>query len=301
MIRTVLGDIPPRDLGVTMCHEHLSLDLSRVRGDGDSIFLSVDALLPELRMASALGVKAIIEASTIDMKRDALALKALAQTAGLHIVASTGFYLQAYHPAFLADAAISEIAAIFEREITVGIDDTGVRAGLIAEVATSKGAMTPEEEKVLLAAGGAASNVGCAVSTHCDGGTLGLEQARLLKLNMPAEKVILGHLDLADDTPYHQRLLDEGVNIAFDTIGKTAYLSDERRADNLCALLERGYEDQLLLSQDISRLSYLTQNGGRGYTAVMGYFIPMLKERGVAERSIHKMLTANPARILDME
>ena len=33
MIRTVKGDIDSSELGVTMCHEHLSVDLGRIRND----------------------------------------------------------------------------------------------------------------------------------------------------------------------------------------------------------------------------------------------------------------------------
>lgn len=301
MIRTVLGDIAPESLGITMCHEHLSMDLSGVRGDEDSTFRDSNLLLPELERMTAYGVNAVVEVSTIDMGRDVLALREYAVSTGLHIIASTGFYLQAYHPAFLADAGAEEIARIFITELTQGIGETGIRAGLVGEVATGRGAMTPEEENVLHAAALASASTGCAVSTHCDMGTLGLEQARLLGRHMKAENAILGHLDLVDDTEYHKRVLDEGVNIAFDTIGKTAYLSDERRADLLCALLERGYEDQLLLSQDVSRKSYLHANGGLGFTAVMGRFIPMLKERGCSDAVLQKLLVSNPARILNME
>ena len=36
MIRTVMGDIPKEQLGVTMAHEHFIVDLDRVRKDGVS-------------------------------------------------------------------------------------------------------------------------------------------------------------------------------------------------------------------------------------------------------------------------
>ena len=34
MIRTVLGDIPEEDLGLTMMHEHFIVNLDKVRHDG---------------------------------------------------------------------------------------------------------------------------------------------------------------------------------------------------------------------------------------------------------------------------
>ena len=56
-----------------------------------------------------------------------------------------------------------------------------------------------------------------------------------------------------------------------------------------------------MLSNDISRKSYLTANGKFGYTAVLGRVVPMLKERGVTETDLHKLLVANPARIFNIE
>ena len=95
-------------------------------------------------------------------------------------------------------------------------------------------------------------------------------------------------------------MLGLGVNIGFDTIGKTGYLSDERRADNLMYLIERGYEKQLVLSQDISRKSYFSRYGTySGYMTVMKDFVPLLKKRGIKDETLSALLIHNPARILD--
>ena len=37
-----------------------------------------------------------------------------------------------------------------------------------------------------------------------------------------------------------------------------------------------------------------------GYTTVMKRFVPLLRERGVSQETLDKMLIHNPARILDM-
>lgn len=128
------------------------------------------------------------------------------------------------------------------------------------------------------------------------------EQAKLLTDNgMKPEKIILGHLDLANDMDYYQRVLSLGVNIGFDTCGKVRYLADEVRADNLAKLVSLGYEKQIVLSTDISRKSYMHANGGYGYTDVLERIVPMLLERGVSQKSINTMLIDNPARIFDIE
>ena len=234
------------------------------------------------------------------MGRDVLQLQRYSKAHKLHIIASTGFYLYPYHSEWLHSASVEDIAELFMKELTEGIENTEIRAGIIAEIATSKEKIYDSEKKVFEAAGIASQQTNCAVSTHCDMGTRGMDQIELLcKAGMKPNKIILGHTDLSNDTGYQIALLQSGVNLAFDTISKIKYLSDEQRADNFAALIEQGYEDHLLLSQDVSRLSYMTANGGFGYTAVLGYFMQLLRQRGVNELQLEKILVKNPARILN--
>lgn len=301
MIHTVTGDIKKEQLGLTLAHEHFAVDLREVRHDDYSVLEDMEQVERELLKARALGCRSAVEVTTNDMGRDVRALRALSEKTGVQIVCSTGFYLKEYHSEWVKTAPVKDLAALFEREVQEGIDGTGIRAGLIAEVASSEEKIYPSEEKVLTAAGMASAKCGCAVSTHCQMGKLGHEQIELfLSQGMGADKIILGHTDLRHDAGYQKSLLERGVNLAIDTVGKSAYLSDEARADDLLKLLEAGYEDHLLLSQDVSRRSYLIEEGGRGYTAVLQYFLPMLRERGVDEGTLDKLLCKNPARILDI-
>ena len=114
-----------------------------------------------------------------------------------------------------------------------------------------------------------------------------------------ADKIIIGHQDLIDDSDYHLSLLKYGVNIAFDTCGKVAYMADEVRARNAKKIVEAGYGDHLVLSNDISRHTYFTTFGGSGYLAVMGSVVPLMRKEGLSEDMIRKFLIDNPARIVD--
>jgi phosphotriesterase-related protein len=300
MIQTVNGKIDLKDLGITMCHEHFIIDLSRVRGEDDSTLQDTKLMVKEIQKLKTLGAQAVIEVTANDMGRDVVKLKELSEVTGLHIIASTGFYLAPYHSKWVQESTIDDLKTLFKKELIEGIEGTGIKAGIIGEVATSKDKIWPTEEKVLRAAARASKEVGVAVSTHCDMGTMAKEQINLmLGEGMEADKLILGHVDLVSDTLYHKQILEKGVNVAFDTIGKTRYLKDEERADHLVSLIEAGYEDHLLLSQDVSRKSYLCSCGGRGYTSVLGYFIDLLRERGISKLQVDKLLIHNPARILD--
>ncbi|MVB12030.1 Phosphotriesterase homology protein [Caprobacter fermentans] len=299
MIQTVCGAVPKDALGVTLSHEHLLADLRRVRHDEASVLNDLDMISEELKPAVKLGCRSIVEVTTVDMGRDVTGLRKLSGMTGLNIVASTGFYLKEYHSGRLQKATVDDVEEFFVKEVNVGIDGTDIKSGAIGEVASSE-KIYPSEEKVLTAASRASKRTGTAVFTHCDMGRLGLEQISLmLGQGMTPDKLVIGHTDLTADADYQIKMLKFGVNLAFDTIGKSNYLSDETRAEVLIKLLEGGWEDHLLLSEDVSKQSYLIRCGGKGYTAVLGSFLPLLRSKRVPEEQLHKLLVENPARILD--
>lgn len=299
MIRTVLGDIAKDELGFTLAHEHLIIDLNRVRKDGVSYIEDIEEVIPEIQMAQKQGIEAVFEVSTIDLKRDARKLKEISEKTGLKIVCSTGFYLSEYHPAWLDDASKEDIADVYIKELTEGIDGTDIKAGIIAEIASSPNGFVGNEKKILEAAAIASRKTGFAVSTHT-GKINAIETIEtLIKGGVDPDKIIIGHQDLIDDHEYHLSLLKYGVNIAFDTCGKSAYMPDETRAMNALKLVEAGYEDHLVLSNDVSRHTYFTTFGGKGYLAVMGSVVPLMKEYGIKETVIEKFLKDNPARIVN--
>ncbi len=302
MIQTVLGPIDSSTLGITMAHEHLSVDLGSVRGDEDSTFTDSLLVRSEVERLNDAGVDSVVEVSCIDMGRNVSALAQISRASGINVICSTGFYLERYHPAWLFEAPIEKVEGVFRKEFAEGVDGTGIKPGVIGEVAGEKDRITESETKVMIASAHVASEVGCTVTTHCQLGRMALEQADLLMSSgMDPQKVILGHLDLANDLDYYRRVLARGVNIGFDTCGKVAYLPDERRAQNLATLAAEGYARQIVLSTDISRQSYLHGKGGFGYTAVMERVLPMARRLGLAEKDIHTMLVDNPARIFDIE
>ena len=299
MIRTVLKDIKSSELGYTLCHEHFIIDLDRVRKDGVSKIETIEEVEPEIKLAMDQGIKSAIEVSTIDLGRDINKLVQISKDTNLQIIASTGFYLSEYHPDYLKDLSKEEVSEIYIKELTEGIDGTGVKAGIIAEIASSKTEFVGQEEKILRAAAIASRKTGAAISTHTNKPN-GLKTVEiLLSEGVNPDKVIIGHQDLIDDIDYHISILKHGVNIGFDTCSKASYMPDEVRAKNIIELVNRGYGDHILLSNDVSRRTYFTSYDGPGYTAVMGIVVPLLKEYGLSQENIDKLLYLNPARILD--
>ena len=94
-----------------------------------------------------------------------------------------------------------------------------------------------------------------------------------------------------------KRLLDQGVNIAFDTIGKCNYQPDVSRADWLSRLCAEGYDTQIVMSMDITRRSNFADRGGVGYSYLLDTFAPLASEAGVPDRAWENLLYRNALRI----
>lgn len=298
-IRTVTGDLPPGRLGATLIHEHVVLDLSPIRSDRDAVLADSVPLNRELDRLKRSGCGGIVEVTNRGMGRDVHSLKTLSERHEIPVVASTGFYKQTYYPDEVFEQSEEELVELFVAELMEGIDESGIRAGIIAEIGSSLNEITRDEEKVFRAAIRAQMMTGAPLSTHCELGTMGSAQLRLfLRMNADPSKISIGHQDLNGDRSEYESLLRAGFHIQFDTIGKNNYRSDNDRIDDLLWLLDKGYGNRLMLSCDITKQSYLKVNGGFGYEHLFTVFLPKLRAHGVDQRMIDSMLVDNPRRFL---
>jgi phosphotriesterase-related protein len=284
----------------------------------DNLLLSdPDVAVRELRRFTEVGGSALVDCTVIGLGRDADRLAAISRVAGVHIVQGTGIYVEHTHPAWVDDLAVDDIASIFVRDLLEGIGDTGVRAGIIGEIGTSglrrgaserDGHMTPAEEKVLRAAGRASVRTGAAVSVHLDPrgeGALAVIDV-LEEEGVAPERMVMDHMDARPDLAYHTAVAARGVFVEYDHFGREyfaghmglSYPSDARRMELLCAMLERGFRDQLLLSQDVCMKIDLESYGGVGYGHLLRELVPILRRSGVVDADLDSMLVENPRRVL---
>ena len=200
-------------------------------------------------------------------------------------------------PPQLLEQIEQQLCDIMVKELTEGIEGTGVRATVIGEIGTSKD-ITETEAKVFRAASRAHAETGAPICTHTTLGTRGLEQLEIFKsFGVDLSRVVLSHIDLSADLDYMKRLLDQGVNIAFDTIGKCNYQPDVSRADWLSRLCAEGYDTQIVMSMDITRRSNFADRGGVGYSYLLDTFAPLASEAGVPDRAWENLLYRNALRI----
>lgn len=303
VLRTVLGDLAPDAVrGPALAHEHLVLDLDH-RGDGAAVLdpgrhtAAVTAELAALR--EEYGLALVVELTCRGMGRDVRTLARISRDAQVAVVAATGWYYEPFHTPEIDRGSVEELTATLVREIDDGIDATGIRPGVLGEIGSHGDTPTPSESKVLRAAARAAHTTGLSVSTHAQLGRGGLAQLELLTAEgLPPHRIAIGHQDLLDDPAVHRELAASGAYVAFDTVGKDGYQSDDTRLRLLLALLEAGHADRALLSCDISRHGYLTSEGGQGYGHLFGSFLPKARAAGVDEDLIDLMTRRNPLRFL---
>ncbi|GAS72393.1 phosphotriesterase-related protein [Citrobacter werkmanii] len=283
-------------MGYTWVHEHLHIDLSGFKNNLDCRLDQYDLICQEMKDLRALGVSNIIEMTNRYMGRNPQFMLDLMRDTGINVMACTGYYQDAFFPEHVATRSVEQLAQEMIDEIIIGIDGTELQAGIIAEIGSSEGVITPLEEKVFIAAARAHNETGRPISTHTSFSTMGLEQLTLLRTyGVDLSRVTVGHCDLKDNLDNILRMIDLGAYVQFDTIGKNNYYPDEKRIGMLHALRNRGLLNRVMLSMDITRRSHLKANGGNGYDYLLTTFIPQLRQSGFSQADVDTMLRDNPS------
>lgn len=333
-IQTVLGPIAAASVGRILHHEHL---LSLVPGPwlagGKSRSTDEDMIDEAVRALSGLkdlGYDLVADLSPYDVvgrSRDGqnvTMLRDISERSGVHIVAGSSVYLEAYSPTWTREATLDQLTKRFTSDVTSGIGSSEIRAGILGEQATGLDEITPHEDKCLRAATRAHVDTGASLVTHTTHGTMALEQLAIMREEgADLSRVVIGHMDIQPDLDYLLEVLDSGVNIAFDTIGKQywdfvleplptnlpdgefakrAYFrSDQRRAERLVELVDRGYVDHLMLSLDLTGAEvYLNPatHGGWGYSYLGASFLPLAISLGLDRSHADTLVRDNPLRLL---
>ncbi len=297
----VWGEIAPEKLGATYIHEHLSIDLSTQKKDEDARYDTEKEITEELALLKKKGISSLVEVTNRGMGRNPLVIQKIAKESGLQVIASTGFYKEPFLPEYVYQMSEAELAALIVKDLTKGMEDTGVKAHVIGEIGTSHNTVTPMEEKIFKACALAHVETGKPMSTHTTLGTMGLWQTEFLKKNgVNMKHLVIGHLDLSADQEYHLKIAEYGCYLAFDTIGKVSYQSEENRVACLKNLIAHGHLHQIVMSEDLTRKSHLSKRGGIGYAYLLDHFLPKLREAGITQEQVRVILEENPRRFLDV-
>ena len=310
-INTVTGTTIAEQLGTTLMHEHLligwagwELDCAAPKFERKTAFKNAVDRLKELK---DLGLQSFVDPCPMDIGRDVNFMAEVAEASGVRIVCATGLYKEDLgNTAYFKQRSIDEIAEVYSSEITKGIGNTGIKAGII-KCATGKGQVTPYEQNCLRAAARAHLRTGAPITTHTEDGTMGREQLDIFESEgVDFKHVIIGHSCGSADLHYHTDMLDRGCYIGFDRFGLDFIHPDKLRLAALIGLLGVGYEKQIVLSHDTvwcwlgrgldlpPETAKLIENWKPSH--VFQNIVPALKRAGVSEEKIRAMLIENPRR-----
>ncbi len=307
-VMTVAGPIPPDSVGFTLPHEHTGISLWHVRDRWDYWELTPDEELvaDELRDFRRRGGATLVDLTAPGVGRDPERLRRLAGSTRLQIVMGTGWYREAYYPveALIDRRSVDDLAGEMIRELADGVAGTGVRPGIIGEIGTDKPWVSAREERVHRAAARAARQTGMAISTHAVMSPVGLAQLAIFEEeSVDPARVVIGHADSYPNLDHYLAILDRGANLQFDFLGQRFGIeeaAEPRLIELIVELLERGFGEQLLLSQDVCHNAQLKAYGGFGYVYLQQHFLPKLRTAAVGEGEIQQMTIENPRRILTL-
>jgi phosphotriesterase-related protein len=335
--QTVLGPVPAEELGVTLPHEHLLIDFRFMyrepdgaagRGRGlepvtlqnhyealydwtrnlDNLqLLDEPTAVEEALLYRWEGGRTIVDPTNVGLGRDPLALQRIARATGLHVVMGAGYYVGPAHPPDMDRRSEDALTREIVRDLTEGVGETGVRAGLIGEIGCSW-PWTANERKSVRAAAQAARQTGAPLMIHPGRDQTApeahLEEVRQTGLDL--RRVIMCHIDRTVSDPARLRAIaDTGCFLEYDLFGLEVshypmsdfeIPSDAERMRQILWLVEQGYRRQVLLAHDICFKVRLVRYGGHGWAHILRRVVPRLRRKGLGEKDIWALIAENPTR-----
>jgi phosphotriesterase-related protein len=315
VVHTVLGPVPAGELGVVSVHEAL---LSVLPGAEHAFDITFDrsaifeTLAAKLRDFRACGGGTIVDSTGMFHGRDVRLYEALSRATGVHLVASTGqgpeellggyFLTPQTNPPTPWPA--ERFADLFTKEITEGMAVPRVErrgpAGLVA-TAVTRGGMTATDESLLRGAARTALATGAALSVRYGADPVG-ELGVVLDEQLPPGRVVVGGLDRKDAVAAGApaKVAAMGAHVALDHAGTedAAHVTDAERARLVAELVAAGHADRLVLSTGATGVAKGHPATDTPYGHVLTVLVPLLKEQGVGDDDVRRILVANPRDLL---
>jgi len=339
-VQTVLGLVSPESLGITLPHEHLMIDFRLVFKEPtyasdrfratlpvsmnnlewlrhnrlsclDNLLLgNEDEAIAEALLFKNEGGGTIAEVSNRSFSRDPKALARISRATGLNIIMGAG-YLISESSRKMFQLSEKELENEFMTEILEGVDNTGIRIGVIGELVCSY-PLKEEEKKVLSAAARTQKMTGLPISIHP--GQHPDSPFEILDILVSEggqpEHIIVGHIERTLlNYKRMEKFAKTGCYLEFDAFGKEGYFSaavksdlsidipnDHQRINLIFQLMKDGYVDQILASQDICTKDMMTLYGGYGYAHILKRAVPIMRIKGISEKDVKKIISDNPQR-----
>ena len=336
-VQTVTGKVDPSSLGLVHLHEHLLSDFScympadRSTWDRSKIELGsyrhhlwsittehnvtlgdVEEAEVEIRAFQAAGGSTVVDSTSIGIARNPAGLRELAERTGLNIVMGSGWYIDGSLPTDFAERPVEDLAQQTINEITVGVDGTDIRAGIIGEVGLSW-PHTEREMQSLHSAAMAQVETGAALQIHpgrASDSPMSVVQA-CIAWGVDPSRIVMSHVERTlTSVDQMFALAETGCVLEFDLFGQESsyYLdpnftempNDGGRIRFIAQLMEAGYLDQIAISQDICQRVHTTAFGGEGLDHILTRVVPLMGRIGLSDSDIDQIMRLTPARVLSI-
>ncbi|GFS34926.1 phosphotriesterase-related protein [Nephila pilipes] len=348
-VQTVLGPVEPNTLGVTLTHEHLlhELPLEVFRHplpknipplkdspftvgnlgwlrqypycfDDNNIYTDEGvrkAVKEEMHFFKQVGGGTIVDNGSIGLraKDQVQFLTTLSKETGVNVVTGTGFYVVFAQSQSVISMKVEEMAAKIRDDILNGIDDTGIKCGVIGEIGCSW-PLDDFERKSLVSSAIVQEETGCPVIIHPGRDKESPEEIFRVFQEAGGKigHTVMSHLERTLHTKQDlAEFASLGSYCEFDLFGiEVSYYqhnedidmpSDAQRIKRLHYLIEQGFGDKIVISHDIHTKHRLMKYGGHGFSHIIANVVPNMKKRGFSEDHIRKILINNPQKWLTFE
>ena len=226
---------------------------------------------------------------------------------GLNILMGTGDYSSFVWNDEMKRRSAEDIKDQILNEFENGIGELKIKPGLIGEIGIWDFS-DDFEIKSLRSASRAQRIIDCALFIHppiweTKGNSI-LDIIENERANL--EKTVLCHCDpTCENYNYHDSLAKRGAYIEYDLWGgefmsyEGWFLpSDEDRIKAVKEQISRGNLDKILFSLDACFKISFKKWGGFGYTHIIKNIIPRLKQAGLKDEQINKIIIDNPKKLL---
>ncbi len=301
-VSTVTGDVPVRDLGMVLMHEHVMVDfigadkVSRSRYDADAV---VRAALPHLQRAKELGCRTLVEATPAFLGRNVALLRRLSEESGLLIISNTGYYGAAgdkHLPAHAFKDSAQQVAQRWIDERRRGIDGTDVLPGFM-KIGVDAGPLSEVDRKLVEAAGLTHKATGLPIASHTPGAEAAHQALDVLaSQGVPLDAFIWVHAHDEGDDGQVRRAAERGAWVEFDGIAPD---SVDRHVQRVKMMADAGHLGRVLVSQDAGWYHVGEEGGGtfRPYDTLFTAFVPALRA-ALGDAAVSQVLVTNPANAL---
>jgi 5-phospho-D-xylono-1,4-lactonase len=312
-IRTVLGDIPAQQMGLTYSHEHVVIEESfATLANNNFILNDVTKISEELKEFYLFGGRTLVDTMPADCGRNVLKLAEVSRNSSVNIIAPTGLHLEVYYPPnhWRYHLTEDELTDLFIKDVEEGIDEydytcplvkrTVHRAGLV-KLATGDNSITPHQEKIFRAVVNTQRHTGVPILTHTNSGKHAIDQANLFnKLGANMQHIVLSHVDKRKDLAYHKELMQTGVYVEYDSHFRWKQ-GEENNTYKLLEQLLPDYANRIVLGMDMARNTYWKSYGGKpGLSFLLTTFRNDFEKLGLMEY-YEKIFFSNPQQLYSFE